>query len=339
MNYIKLLKNSIGILVISLLLTSCATSYRNIQPNHIKYNSKIITDSLEIGYSYNVMKRAGNKKQVNKSTKKNLNVLAIEIKNKSNKTINFEKDIHLSTSQGEIILIDPLKSYKILNQAVLPHLLWMFGAQYNEYPNGESEFFVGINLYGAFMAIPNMIIAERANRQLKAELYNYSAENLVIAPNETEYGLISFYGQSELNIFLDRFKNFNILKENTIYESPFRYDTKSIFYLDSNKSVDEYCKWLEKYLRKDDNFRELNIQKQYYYNGKLKSIGVISHHESLNNNYLNNIGTWHYYYDNGQLKEVIDYNYQQEYHGRLIKYDRNGTLINQDEYKNNRRIK
>ncbi len=339
MNFNKFLKKSLSILVFSFLITSCATSYNNIQPNLLNYNSKIITDSVEIGYSYGVMKKIGNRKQVKKSKRKNLNVIAIEIKNKSNKTIHFNKDIQLSTYEGKITPVSPKESYKKINQSVASYLLALFRAEYRQSLGGHTEVFVGLNFYGAIYAIPNMIIANKGNRQLEKDLTTYSSENLIVAPNETKYGIISFYGENELKIFLDKFKKSRILNEDVVYLSPFRFDIASIFFTDTTSSVDEYCESLEKYLRKDDNFRELKIQKEYYYNGNLKSIGILSLHESVKGSFLNKIGTWHFYHESGIIRDIIDYNHRQEYHGRFLKYDRNGILLNQDEYKNNKRLK
>ncbi len=339
MKLMKSFRLTIEIIIISLLFVNCAASYKNIHPNKINYGSKIITDSVEIGYTYDAMERARNSKFVKKAKKKNLNILAFEIKNKSKQPIFFEKDIHLGTLDGEIIPINQKEVLQTLNQNVVTHLIWMFGAQYTKYSNGQSELTVGFNPFGAVFAIPNMIVAARANKLLREEFTTYSYEGLSIEPNETKYGIISFYGEKYLDVHLEQFRQKKILKSDVTYKAAFTFNERAIYFDNSYKSIEEYCNSLEKYLSKDSQFRDIEIKKDIFYNGKLKSIGVLSIHKDTFGSYQNKIGTWHFYHENGNLKELIDYNYKQEYHGRMIKYDRDGMITKEDKYINNKRLK
>ena len=58
-----------------------------------------------------------------------------------------------------------------------------------------------------------------------------------------------------------------------------------------------------------------------------------------NHNKFFRIGTWRYFYNNGQLKMLVDYDLRERKNGRLIKFDKDGNIKKQEEYQLDWKIK
>ncbi len=88
----------------------------------------------------------------------------------------------------------------------------------------------------------------------------------------------------------------------------------------------------------DSNYYVIQLREERYPNGQVKFIGLKSKHAyGRNPDYLYKIGTWKYFYSNGQLKKRINYDLRENKHGLYEEYDKTGVLIIREQYTSNKR--
>ena len=86
----------------------------------------------------------------------------------------------------------------------------------------------------------------------------------------------------------------------------------------------------------DSNFYIIQLREQRYGNGKIKFIGLKSKHNyGKNPDYFYKIGTWQYFYSNGNIKKRIDYDLRENKYGLHEFYDKKGKLILQEQQSTN----
>ncbi|MEQ9264849.1 MAG: hypothetical protein RLN81_06480 [Balneolaceae bacterium] len=172
-----------------LILTSCASSYKSINPERVQYGTRIMESGIEFSYKYNVLKESGNKKYAKKEDKKNLQLVAVRVTNRSDSQIIFEEDVTLYAGGRMLRPIDPdiIKSQLKQNAPLylLYSLLWL---QISSCEDNECD---TTNLpIGVPIALGNMAVAGSANGKLLEELNEYDILDRPINPGETVYGII-----------------------------------------------------------------------------------------------------------------------------------------------------
>ncbi|PCH96850.1 MAG: hypothetical protein COB85_03220 [Bacteroidetes bacterium] len=89
----------------------------------------------------------------------------------------------------------------------------------------------------------------------------------------------------------------------------------------------------------DSNYRGIDLRKGLYHSGQIKFIGLKSRHNfGKNPNYQYKIGTWRYFYPNGQLKRRVDYDLRENKHGLYETYYSGGEIKIRDEYRYSKKI-
>lgn len=180
----------IGIAII-LLLTSCAASYRKINPPHLKYPAAY-DDSL-FSYQYDVIRRAGNRKIAKKEIKGHMNVVAVKIYNNTGRPLEYGKNYRIYSGNQEANLLGPEITADIIKQKAGFHffyLLFLPTTIETGTTSNSSSFPLGLIL-GPALAVGNYAVAATANKRFREELFDYDLERKVIAPGETAYGLIT----------------------------------------------------------------------------------------------------------------------------------------------------
>jgi len=181
------------LLTITLLLTSCASGYKMINPKNLNYNSNSTNKDVTLNYKYDLL----DKKYAKKETKREVKVVAIKITNHSENDLIFGKDIRLTYENGkELYILEKEKTFNSVKQNTIPYLFYLLltpmtlnkttingnGIETSSTPIG---FAVGPGL-----AAGNMIAAGSANKKLKNDLLNYDILGANIKKGETIYGLI-----------------------------------------------------------------------------------------------------------------------------------------------------
>lgn len=119
---------------------------------------------------------------------------------------------------------------------------------------------------------------------------------------------------------------------------------QNLFRIDTNISYQTYYENIID-LASHPDVEEIILVSDEYSNGKVKSIGLEAKHNikidgdyTNHNNYVK-IGTWRYFFENGQLKMLVDYDLNENKDGRFIKYDKDGTIKKKENYKLGWKIK
>tara|TARA_B100000809_G_C15076712_1_gene508098 strand:+ start:724 stop:1347 length:624 start_codon:yes stop_codon:yes gene_type:complete len=194
----KLAKTGI-IVVITLLMNSCASSYSTINPDRLNYISNDISQEVTLEYKYGLLESKYAKKEV----KRGVRLIAVKITNNSKKDLVFGKDITLTYENGnELSFLENKKTYSTLKQNTLGYLFYLLltpmtfnktsatnnGIETNSTPIGYAV--------GPGLAFGNMIAAGSANKKFKKELLDYNIFGTTINSGKTVVGLIGVYSYS-----------------------------------------------------------------------------------------------------------------------------------------------
>ena len=191
------LSKIIFLLSIAVLLNSCASGYKMINPEKLNYISNNTSNGVTIEYKYDLL----SKKYAKKESKKGVRLVAIKIKNNTEKDLVFGKDIKLSFENGnELYLLENEKTFKSLKQSPASYLFFLllspvsfYTTKTNSYGGTEQTSSTPVGLViGPGLAAGNMIAASNANKKFKKELNDYNIIGKVIKKGETSFGLISF---------------------------------------------------------------------------------------------------------------------------------------------------
>ncbi|HET7361522.1 MAG TPA: hypothetical protein VFI78_06285 [Salinimicrobium sp.] len=178
--FTKILKIA-SLLVIMILLNSCAYGYRTINPKSLEYNSNASDNGVYFEYKYDLLHKNYSKKE----EKKDIRLVAVKVTNNSGRDLVFGSDIKLIYDDGTgLILLDNEKTYRKLKQKPAIYLLYLPLALVN-----INSFPVGL-VIGPGLAGTNFIIASSANKNFKEELNKYWIKGKVIDNGETSFGLI-----------------------------------------------------------------------------------------------------------------------------------------------------
>lgn len=185
----KFLKIAI-VLSCVIFLNSCASGYKTINPSSLNYLSNNISNGVELEYKYNLLGKKYSKKEL----KKDIKLIAIKLTNNTDTDLAFGKDIKLTYSNGnDLVIMDNEKVFTYLKQQPATYLLFLLLTPLNLYTTNGSETTsstpIGLVL-GPGLAGGNMIVASSANKKFKTDLLNYNINGATIKKGETIYGLI-----------------------------------------------------------------------------------------------------------------------------------------------------
>lgn len=183
------------------LLNSCASPYKMINPKSLNYLSSNKSDDVLLEYKYDLL----DKKYAKKEEKKDVKLVAIKVTNNTDRDLIFGKDIKLTYENGsEIYIMDNQSTFKMLKQSPATHLFYLLLTPVNLYTtktNGygmqeqTSSTPIGLIL-GPGLAAGNMIAAGSANKKFNNEMLEYDINDKSIPKGETVYGLIGIHSES-----------------------------------------------------------------------------------------------------------------------------------------------
>ena len=103
--------------------TSCASGYKNIQPKTINYLSTNSDSGITMEYKYNLL----HKKYAKKEVKKGVKLIAIKVKNESDRDVMFGRDIKLTYENGaDVQIMENEKVFKTLKQSPTSYLFYFY---------------------------------------------------------------------------------------------------------------------------------------------------------------------------------------------------------------------
>lgn len=177
------------VLAVSLLMVSCAGSYKAIRPESLNYPLLTEEEGLKYTYRYDVLSSTGNKKYANKERKKNLRLVAIKLTNTSDLPISFSSNMKLSVGGRAVVPVDPEIVVAQIKQPSGLYMLWSFLWLFiNKCENGEcSSTPIPI---GLLIGLGNTTTAAGSNKRLMNEVKERNLLYKMIDPEETVYGFI-----------------------------------------------------------------------------------------------------------------------------------------------------
>ncbi len=209
---IKIIKLSL-LLVFVLLLNSCASRYRKINPQTINYLSKNADGNILLEYKYDLLE----KKYKKNETKNNIKLVAVKITNNTEKEVVLGRDFKLVYENGkEINLIETEKLFKTIKQSPASYLWYLLlspikfelkttTSNNNGNPETDSQFSFPIGvILGPVLTFGNMIVAGNSNKNFKKELLDFDLYGKSIKIGETIYGLIGINSNGFDKIIIKR---------------------------------------------------------------------------------------------------------------------------------------
>ncbi|PWG05722.1 hypothetical protein [Polaribacter aquimarinus] len=189
----KLLKY-INILGLLLLFSSCASGYRAINLNNLNYISTSTDKGVVLEYKYEILEKKYKKKELVKG----IRLIAVKIKNNSQRDLVFGKDIKLTyDDKSTIYVMENEKVFALLKQSSASYLWYLLLTPMNLYTNQTQNGFtrqtsstpIGL-VIGPGLAGGNMIAAGSANTKFEKDLLEYNINGVTIKKGETVSGLI-----------------------------------------------------------------------------------------------------------------------------------------------------
>ena len=185
----------IALLFVTLVtLSSCASSYKMINPASLSYNSANESNGVLFEYKYGLLEKKYQKKEL----KKGVRLVAIKITNNSGRDLTFGGDAKLAFGNAsEIQVLDNERVFKTLKQSAASYLWYLLltpvsfqsttADSYGEKETNSTP--IGL-VIGPGLTASNMITVAISNKNFKQELLEYNINGTVIKDGETKYGLI-----------------------------------------------------------------------------------------------------------------------------------------------------
>jgi len=345
-----------------LLLSGCAASYRPINPPTINYTSHTLNDGISFSYKYDVLNEKRNRKYYRKEYSRRIKVVAVKITNNTNEAINIGTDVTFHCGYKQVQLMEPrvIKNYIKQSSASYLFYLLLTPLKLNIFNETDVKTYSIGYVIGPGLAFGNMAVAGNANTILQKELYEYDITHRIIEPNETVYGIIGLrdVGYDPISVRLVNKPSqaldvtsqpIDEITEEIKTEEPALVN--SILELNSNLYKTDSSLTYEDYYNRiivftvHPGIEFIRKSQENYSNGSIKSVGLEAKHKldksddlyaTMTNYYK--IGTWRYFYENGQLRVLVDYNINEQKDGRYIEYDEQGNIVKETTYKSGKKI-
>lgn len=172
------------------LFSSCASSYKAINPGGQSYPESSPDESLT--YKYNVLRQANNKKLAKKEDKNQINIVAIRIINNTGQTLKYGQNFKIYSNNQEIDILPIPEVTQHIRQTVPTYLLYLLltPMRFNvATETKQSSTPIGL-VIGPGLAALNIGIAAGANKKFKKEMEEYNIIDREIQNGEAAYGLI-----------------------------------------------------------------------------------------------------------------------------------------------------
>ena len=206
-------------------LSSCAAGYKKIKPESLDYTSQNISEKgISMEYRYDLLP----KKYAKKEKKSGVKLVAVGLKNNTEKTLTFGRDFKLSFENGKTVMVlSQEKVFSNLKQQGAYHLFYLGLTPTNVYTTQtgpgntvtEKVFPIGLIL-GPGLAGYNLLRASSANKKFKNELNEYNLNGEILRPGEEKFGLIGIRSSSYDALKVEYIVNVETeeIKENTEVE-------------------------------------------------------------------------------------------------------------------------
>jgi len=187
------MKKNLYPLLLSILISSCASSFKSVNPSTLNINTRSDNSDVEFFYKYDVLREKGNKKYSKKELKAGIRLVAIKVTNTTGRTIKFGDNARLYSGDSEIRLWPPDLIHKKIKQTTPLYLLYLLltPMEFTTSSNGYETNSIPVGyVIGPGLAAGNIAVAATANARLKNELMQFDMLDREIKSGETVYGLV-----------------------------------------------------------------------------------------------------------------------------------------------------
>jgi hypothetical protein len=194
--------NSFPVIVVAVIISSCAGSYKPIVPSRLSYGSVSESNGMSYAYRHNILTESGNKKYAKREAKGSLKLMAIEITNTTDRTINFNRDIKMYMGDRQVLPVEPSIVYQQLRQRSGLYMLWsLFWVVFTKCDDDGNCSSTPLPV-GLVIGIGNTAAASGANQKFMDELNATDLLTKEIKPGETVKGLIGISSTTSGSISL-----------------------------------------------------------------------------------------------------------------------------------------
>lgn len=181
------------LIVVAIILNSCASNYKTIDPNTLNYTFNDFKDGVLLEYKYELF----NKRYTKKEKQNGMKIIAVKITNNSEKDIVFGDDFELKYKNGT--KLDILGNKNIppsFKQKTATYLLYLLltplkFTKTTAINNNVKTSTTPIGLaVGPGIALGNMLVAKSSNKKFKNDLLQFDINGATIKKGETKTGLI-----------------------------------------------------------------------------------------------------------------------------------------------------
>ncbi|MEM1323801.1 MAG: hypothetical protein AAGG75_26300 [Bacteroidota bacterium] len=183
--------------IVLLLSSGCASSYRKINPEQLKYHNSSNEDNIHVAYRYDVLASNRNKKNAKKERKNGINVIALQVTNNTPNAISIGDNAQLFIGDNPALIMEPQEAMLSLRQNVPIYLLYglltllRLDITRDEGRRTQTTDSYPIGLViGPAVTAGNMIMAGSSNKSLKNNLIQQYIFGKEIPPGATLSGLV-----------------------------------------------------------------------------------------------------------------------------------------------------
>ncbi len=172
------------VMSVVVMVTSCASSYQQINPSSLNYKSSSLDKGVLFEYKYELLEKKYKKKELEKGVR----LVAIKLTNNSNEDLVFGNDIKLTYYNGNSLsIMNSEQVFTNLKQKPASYLWYLLLSPFKSY---NQENVNGFSRENSGVVGDNMEVAGSANRKFKQDLLNYDINGRTIKKGETVSGLI-----------------------------------------------------------------------------------------------------------------------------------------------------
>jgi hypothetical protein len=193
---------AIALILIVSVITSCAGSYKPIVPERLSYGSTSTSDGIEYSYQHGILAHTKNKKYANREMKRAVKLMAVELTNKTDHTINFRRDVKIFMGDKLVLPVEPAVVHQQLRQPAGLYMLWSLLWVVVTKCEGEGDCSSTPLPVGLIIGIGNTSVASSSNKKFLTELNVNSILDREIAPGETVQGLLGISSETTGSISL-----------------------------------------------------------------------------------------------------------------------------------------
>lgn len=194
-------KKAIVILSVTLmifLITGCASSYKkiNIPMEMTKKGITPTDDEISIQFITTSLIDSNNERYFKYCNKNQVNLLAVRIKNNSDKPIYIGNNLKVYNNGNEVNIQTPESYLQLIKQPKLGYifysLIWLNVSHTETDSYGHQEMKVSSYPVGVLFTLFNIILASVADSDFKNDVLNNYLINKTIEPNTEKYGFLLF---------------------------------------------------------------------------------------------------------------------------------------------------